>query len=73
MAHKNDYSISYFHNNERVLFLKYVHNIYKSCKWLETQGIEFSYMNVYDRRTGQFLKRLWFEVNGIRQFIPQYL
>ncbi len=56
---KNDYSISYFHGDVRVLFLEYVHDTKKSVQWVNSKQIRWTHANVYERRTRMYLFRIY--------------
>lgn len=68
MAHKNDYSVIAFLTNGEVKRWNYVHNLFSFSRFLNDKHPEWAYINVYDRRTSQFLKRFY---NG--NFIPCFL
>ena len=55
---KNDFSISFFNEEQRVMFLEYVHDTQKAVDWVNNKGITWSYGNIYDRRTREFLKQI---------------
>lgn len=52
---KNDYSITVYHNNQKVLFTEYVHSVYTYVNWLKKCSVQWSYILVYVRRTRQIL------------------
>lgn len=52
---KNDYSVTVYFNNEKVLFTEYVQSIYTYVNWLKKSNINWSYILVYVRRTRQVL------------------
>ena len=56
---KNDYSMSFYNGDTRVLFLKFVHNTDKAEKWVDSKSISWTHANVYERRTEKFLSRLY--------------
>lgn len=58
MRSKNDYSISFFNGDKRVLFLKYVHRIEEAIKWVDSKGIEWDHCNIYERRTENFIRQI---------------
>lgn len=68
---KNDYSITIFsRNNEFLGKMEFVHNLYKASQWL-TYSRNYSnwhYINIYDRRTKQYLTRRY-----RNEFIEQFL
>lgn len=69
MAHKNDYScIVYFPNNS---FKKwnYVHTLTSFEKFLNEKHAGWKYINVYERRSGKFLKR-FYKGNIMPPFLP---
>jgi len=62
---KNKYSCSFFKKGEngkgqRVFFLQYVNSISKAINWVVHKNIEFDYVNVYDRRTKEYLTRYYY-------------
>lgn len=71
MPRKNDYSVIVFtQSNEYMCKSVYVHNLLNYSKWLSSSKNynDWYYFNVYDRRTGQFLKRFY-----RNEFIPPFL
>lgn len=54
---KNDYSVVIFLQNGRIMKMQYVHNIYSLVQFLNKNFIEYKYINIYLRRTGEYLKR----------------
>lgn len=56
---KNDYSVTVFNEKKVMLKLYYVHNLYTCFKWLNDKNIEWTYFNVYARRTGRYLGRIY--------------
>lgn len=66
---KNDYSVIVFFENEtKPKKWQYVHKLNGFSMFLNKNHPEWAYMNVYDRRGGQFIKRL---IKG--NFIPAFL
>jgi len=59
---KNDYSITFYNDQERRLFLEYVHNTNKAVAWVNSKGIEWTHYVVYDRRTRKQLERVKREI-----------
>jgi hypothetical protein len=55
---KNDFSISFYNKEERVLFLAYVHDTQKAIDWVEKKRITWTHANIYDRRSREFLERV---------------
>lgn len=71
MAHKNDYSCIIFEDTKLLGKSTFVHNLYKYSIWL-TRSKNYSnwtYINVYDRRNGNFIKRFY----RTDRFIPVFL
>lgn len=67
----NNYTITVFtKENQFLIKLEFVHNLYKTSQWLSSsQNFKnWYYFNVYDRRTKQFLKRIY-----KNEFIPPFL
>lgn len=56
---RNDFSITFFKNDEKVLFLEYVHDTIKACKWVNSNKIEWTHGNIYERRTRKYLGRTY--------------
>lgn len=62
---KNDFTCTTFKKNPipgeddiKVNFMKFVHRIDTYQKWLATNNIEWDYINVYWRRSGDFKERI---------------
>ena len=68
MAHKNDYSIIAFFPNRTPLKWQFVHSLKSVEKSLNEKHPDWLYMNVYDRRTRQYLKR-FYKGNDIPDFL----
>ncbi len=56
---KNDYSISFFKQTERVLFLEFVHDTKRAVQWINSKQIEWTHGNIYDRRKREFITRIY--------------
>jgi hypothetical protein len=56
---KNDYSISFFNEEEKVMFLEFVNDTKLAIKWVNEKGIIWTHGNVYNRRTREFLTRIY--------------
>lgn len=49
---KNDYSITFYHERNRVFFLEYVHSPVSALKWFKTKiNKQLTHIIIYDRRT----------------------
>lgn len=69
MLHKNDYTcIVYFPDNTPKKWT-YVHNLNGFSKFLDKEHGSWKYFNVYERRTGKYLKR-FYRGNFISYFLP---
>lgn len=55
---KNDISMTFYNQEERVLFLEYVNNTEKAVKWVESKGIKWTHAMVYNRKTRLKLDRI---------------
>ena len=55
MEHKNDYSVIAFLSNGQAKKWNYVHSLQGFAKFLDEKHPDWNYMNVYDRRKGQYL------------------
>ena len=58
MQHKNDYTIIVFLPNNEVKKWAFVHHINKFEKFLSSNFSNWEYMNIYNRRTREFIKRI---------------
>lgn len=69
MAHKNDYTCIVYFNIGQFKKWTYVHNLSGFAQFLEKRHQSWVYFNVYDRRTGAYLKR-FYRGNFIPYFLP---
>lgn len=66
---KNDYSVIVFLDNEsKPKKWNYVHNLHGFAMFLNKKHETWTYMNVYNRRSGVFIKR--FKRND---FVPPFI
>lgn len=56
---KNDYAATFFNNDEKVLHLGFVHDTKKAAQWVNNEGITWTHGNIYDRRTREFVTRIY--------------
>lgn len=59
MGHKNDYSVTVFFPSEEAKKWTYVQRLDGFANFLNKKHSEWLYMNVYDRRKKQYLKRFY--------------
>lgn len=58
LKNKNDYSvIVFFEDGAKPKKWKFVHSLFSFSKFLDKEHPSWDYMNVYIRRSGDFLKR----------------
>lgn len=55
---KNDFSMTFYHNEERKLFMEYVHDTNKAISWVNSKGIQWTHAMIYDRRTRAKIDRI---------------
>ena len=55
---KNDFSLTFYNDQERILFLEFVHDTGKAVAWANKKGINWTHYVVYDRRTRKQLQRI---------------
>jgi hypothetical protein len=55
---KNDFSMSFYNNDERTMFLGFVHNTEKAITWINQKGIKWTHAMLYDRRTREKIDRI---------------
>ena len=48
---KNDYSMTFYNNNEMAMFLQFVHNTEKAINWMNSKKFTWTHAMIYDRRT----------------------
>lgn len=58
MVHKNDYAVIAFFNNQKPKKWGFVHKLTTFRKFLDRDHSGWIYLNVYNRRTKEYLKRL---------------
>jgi hypothetical protein len=68
MKHRNDYSVITFLSTGEVKKWKFVHALKGFKSFLDHKHPSWMYMNIYNRRTGEFLKRI-----GKDQQVPDFL
>jgi len=62
---KNDFSMTFFirssekGNDRQVLYLQYVHDTDKAILWCKKNNINWDYANIYNRRTREYIKRIY--------------
>lgn len=55
---KNDYSMTFYKNNDRVLFIEFVHDTEKAIKWVENKNLSWTHAMIYERRTREKVDRI---------------
>lgn len=55
---KNDFSITFYDNDFKRLFLEYVHDTNKAISWVNSKGIVWTHAMIYDRRTRMKINRI---------------
>lgn len=50
--------MTFYNNDERILFLEYVHNTKKAIAWVESKGKVWTHAMIYDRRTRAKIARI---------------
>jgi hypothetical protein len=68
MEHKNDYTVIAFLSTGEAKKWRNVHGLNKFTKFLDEKHPDWNYMNVYDRRTKQYLKR-FYKGNSVPDFL----
>ena len=59
MEHKNDYAVIVYFENTTPKKWQFVHTLNGFSKFLDTKHSTWKYFNVYERRTGKYLKRFY--------------
>jgi hypothetical protein len=65
---KNDYSVIAFFENQSPKKWQYVHKLNGLAMFLNQKHSSWTYFNVYNRRTGEYLKRF-----KKSDFVPAFL
>jgi len=68
MKHKNDYSVIAFLSTGEVKKWKFVHLLKGFAMFLDQEHPDWMYINVYNRRTGNYLKR-FYKGNSVPDFL----
>lgn len=55
---KNDFSMTFYNNDDRVLFLEFVHKTEAAIKWVEKNKIAWTHAMIYNRRTREKIERI---------------
>jgi hypothetical protein len=55
---KNDYSMTFYNDEEKRLFLGFVHSTEKAIEWVNAKNIIWTHAMVYDRRTREKIMRI---------------
>jgi hypothetical protein len=55
---KNDFSMTFYNNEEKRLFLEFVHSTDKAISWVNSKKIEWTHAMIYDRRTREKISRI---------------
>ncbi len=50
--------MTFYNQEQRVLFLEYVNNTDKAVKWVDSKSIEWTHAMIYERKTRQKLDRI---------------
>jgi len=56
---KNDFSITFYNEEEKRLFLEFVHDTNKAIHWVNSKNIKWTHAMVYNRRTREKVDRIW--------------
>lgn len=55
---KNDFSMTFYNQEDRVMFLEYVHDTRKAIEWMESKSISWTHAMIYERRTRLKIARI---------------
>lgn len=62
--------MTFFYFKKKVLHLHFVHNTEKAERWTDSKNIQWAHANIYDRRTGKFIKRIYHSsILDIREYL----
>lgn len=57
-GNKNDFSMTFYNEEEKRLFMEFVHDTNKAIQWVNSKGIEWTHVMVYNRRTREKIDRI---------------
>ena len=57
-SNKNKFSMTFYNQEQRVMFLEFVNNTEKAVKWVENKGIQWTHAMIYERKTRKKLDRI---------------
>jgi hypothetical protein len=72
MQHKNDYTCIAYFNEQSPKKWQFVHKLKSFADFLSSKHATWLYFNVYERRTGKYIKR-FYKGNFIPYFLPVFL
>lgn len=55
---KNDFSMTFYNNDDRVLFMEYVHKTESAVQWINKNKIKWTHAMIYNRRTREKIDRI---------------
>lgn len=55
---KNDYSMTFYKDQKKVLFLEYVHDTEQAKTWVKAKKIAWTHAMIYERRTREKIQRV---------------
>lgn len=55
---KNDFSMTFYNSEEKVMFLEFVHDTETAQKWMRNKNINWTHAMIYDRRTREKIERI---------------
>jgi hypothetical protein len=50
--------MTFYDNDERTMFLEFVHNTEKAINWVNLKGVQWTHAMIYDRRTRAKINRI---------------
>lgn len=55
---KNDFSMTFYNDNIKCLFIEYVHDTEVMISWVNSKKIEWTHAMIYNRRTREKISRI---------------
>lgn len=55
---KNDFSMTFYNSEERVMFMEFVHDTDVAIKWMRDKEKIWTHAMIYDRRTREKIDRI---------------
>jgi hypothetical protein len=59
LKNSNDYTVTAYQGSRKVNTMRFVHDVRSYAQWLDRNKLEWSVLNVYNRRNREFITRFY--------------